>query len=150
MILTNLIAGWLADRLVKKSGDIFGIRVLFAAVGLFGASSVLLLNFTSAPALLLPILLLCSCSYGVYASNFWTIAQTASPVPMVGRTIGYLNTLSQTAGALAPLITGLTLGPTKDFRFAIWIAGLCPLVGGACILVAGKNIARLRENLESR
>jgi MFS family permease len=149
MIFTNLIAGWIADRFVKKTGDIFKVRVLFAVFGLLGASGVLLLNMTAAPALLLPILLLCSCSYGVYASNFWTIAQTASPVPMVGRAIGYLNTLSQTAGALAPLVTGLTLGPAKDFRFAIWIAGSSPLVACVCVWVAGKNIARLRKNLEA-
>jgi ACS family glucarate transporter-like MFS transporter len=147
---TNLIAGWLADRYVKKSGNLFGVRVRFAAAGLLGASSVLLLNITSNPALLLPILLLCSCSYGVYASNFWTIAQNASPVPMVGRAIGFLNTLSQIAGAMAPLITGWTLGPAKDFRFAIWIAGSCPLVACVCILAAGKNLAKLRDNLESR
>jgi MFS transporter, ACS family, D-galactonate transporter len=150
MAVTTLIAGWLADRLVKKTGNIFGIRVLFAAGGLLGASSILLLNITSRPSLLLPILLLCSCSYGVYASNFWTIAQNASPVPMVGRTIGFLNTLSQIAGAMAPLITGWTMGPAKDFRFGIWIAGSCPLVACVCILAAGKNLARLRDNLESK
>jgi ACS family D-galactonate transporter-like MFS transporter len=149
MGVTTLLAGWLADRLVKKTGNIFGIRILFAAGGLLGASSLLLLNISSNPNLLLPILLLCSCCYGTYASNFWTIAQNASPVPMVGRTIGYLNTLSQIAGALAPLVTGFLLGPAKDFRFAIWIAGSCPLVGCVCILAAGKNIARLRDSLES-
>jgi len=149
MALTNLLSGWLADRLVKKTGAIFWVRILFAAGGLLGAGGILLLNISSARPFLLPILVLCICSYGVFSSNFWAISQNASPVPMVGRTIGYLNTLSQIAGAIAPLVTGWSLGPAKDFRFAIWVAGLCPLAACVCLLAAGKNLSRLRDNLES-
>jgi MFS transporter, ACS family, D-galactonate transporter len=147
MAATNLVAGWLADRLVKKTGVIFWVRIAFAACGLFGAASILLLNASSRPAFLLPILVVSICSYGLFSSNFWAISQNASPVPLVGRTIGYLNTLSQIAGALAPLITGWSLGPAKDFRFAIWVAGLCPLAACICLLVAGKSLAALKANL---
>lgn len=151
MAVTNLVTGWLADRLVKKTGAIFWVRILFAATGLLGAGSILLLNTGSAHAFLVPILIVCICSYGVFSSNFWTLSQNASPVPMVGRTIGYLNTLSQIAGAIAPVVTGWSLGPAKDFRFAIWIAGLCPLAACGCLLAAGKNLSRLRDDLvESR
>jgi hypothetical protein len=56
---------------------------------------------------------------------------------MVGRTIGFLNTVSQIAGAAAPLLTGWILGPQKQFGLAIAIAGAAPLAASACLLAAG-------------
>ena len=56
---------------------------------------------------------------------------------MVGRTIGYLNTISQAAGAAAPLITGWILGPDKQFGLAVAIAGTAPLLASGCLIVAG-------------
>jgi hypothetical protein len=71
----------------------------------------------------------------------WTLAQTMVDAPVVGRFIGYLNTLSQIAGAAAPLITGWTLGAHNNFRLAIWMAGLAPLLAVTCLLsVRAKEI----------
>jgi hypothetical protein len=56
---------------------------------------------------------------------------------MVGRTIGYLNTVSVVAGAAAPLITGYILGPQRHFGPAILVAGVCPVLAAVCLLAAG-------------
>jgi len=58
---------------------------------------------------------------------------------MVGRTIGFLNTISQIAGAAAPLITGFILGPQKQFGVAMIVAGVCPIFASALLLFAGSN-----------
>jgi sugar phosphate permease len=62
--------------------------------------------------------------------------------------IGYLNTLSQLAGAVAPLVTGWSLGPQKNFHFAILVAGICPLIAAACLIVAGRGLPKLIASLE--
>lgn len=145
---TNLFAGWLADRFASRTGKPFWVRIGFAAVGLTGAASILLLNVTIGRAPVLPILVLSICSFGIASSNFWTISQSASPVAIVGRAIGYLNTLSQIAGVVAPIVTGWSLGPHNDFRFAILVAGICPLIAAACLIVAGRGLPKLIAALE--
>jgi hypothetical protein len=67
---------------------------------------------------------------------------------MVGRAIGFLNTISQAAGAAAPLITGWILGPEKQFGLALTIAGVSPLLAAACLLAAGPaGLERLKAKL---
>jgi hypothetical protein len=58
---------------------------------------------------------------------------------MAGRSVGYLNTLSQVAGAAAPVITGWILGPEKQFGPAIFVAGICPVLAAGCLLGAGSR-----------
>jgi MFS family permease len=148
MAVVNVLAGFLADRLVKKGGSVFGVRLSFAGLGLLGASSIVILNVTPGRTPVLPILVTSVCSFGLASSNFWAIAQYASPSAMVGRAIGFLNTLSQLGGVAAPLITGWSLGPHKDFTAAILIAGLCPIVSLVLLALAGsKKLGRLKSAL---
>ena len=74
--------------------------------------------------------------------------QQAAPANLVGRTIGYLNTISQLAGAAAPLITGWILGPEKQFGVALVIAGVAPMLAAVCLLIAGVGgLERMRTSL---
>ena len=93
----------------------------------------------SARAAVLPVLLVSICATGMGNSNYWSLAQHVPPAHMVGRTIGYLNTISQGAGAAAPLNTGWILGLQKQFGLAVAIAGVCPVLAAACLMVAGAN-----------
>jgi MFS family permease len=133
MTLTNLITGIAADRYVAKTGQRIKARILFACIGLTAATALLLLNLPRVP--ILPVLFVCICGFGVASASLWTLAQTMVAAPVVGRFIGYLNTLSQIAGAAAPLITGWTLGAHNNFQLAIWMAGLAPLIAIACLLL---------------
>ncbi len=148
MAIVNIAAGWLSDKLVAKTAAVFRIRVWFAVVGLAGAGSILLFNFWSGQRAVLPILFFSICSFGVANSNFWAISQHLPPVHLVGRAIGYLNTVSQIGGITAPLITGWSLGPEKNFRLAILLAGLSPLLSCILMSVAGASgLERLKASL---
>ncbi|MGI8991058.1 MAG: MFS transporter, partial [Bryobacteraceae bacterium] len=103
MAALNIFAGFYADRLVKRTGSVFRVRVFFAAAAYIGAGAVLLLLVLPGREAVLPILIVSVCSVGIGNSNYWAISQHAPPAGMVGRTIGYLNTVSQLAGAAAPL-----------------------------------------------
>ena len=139
MAVLNIIAGSIADRVVKRVGSVFRVRVLFAAAGYTVAAAVLLLLVFPGKEAVLPILIVSICSVGLGNSNYWAISQHAPPAGMVGRTIGYLNTVAQLAGATAPLITGWILGPQQQFGIALGIAGICPLLAAICLLVAGAD-----------
>jgi MFS transporter, ACS family, D-galactonate transporter len=150
MAAINLGAGWIADRLVARTGSVFRVRVWFVIVGLLGAASILLLEVVPGRAPVLPLLTVSICSFGIANSSYWAISQHTPPPGMVGRTIGYLNTVSQIGGILAPLITGWTLGPHKHFEVALLLAGCCPLLGSLLLWLASPNgLDKLKACLSS-
>lgn len=149
MAVVNIASGKIADRLTEKHG-IFKVRVTFAAIGYASASLVLLLLVYKANVTVLPLLIIAVTGVGIGNANYWSLAQHIPPANMVGRAIGFLNTLSQIAGILAPLITGWILGPEKNFTIGLAIAGICPILASACLLAAGpKGLAKLKNEMAS-
>jgi MFS family permease len=147
MAVVNVLGGVAVDRLAARIG-VFRARVCFGAAGWAGTSAILLLLVAPDRSWALPILLFSLCATGIGNSNFWAISQHVPPKNLVGRTIGYLNTLSVGAGALAPVITGFILGPQRRFGPAILVAGVCPALAAACLLAAGwKGLDRMKAHL---
>ena len=150
MAIVNVTAGWIVDKWAARIG-VFPARLRFAVVGYIGTGSVLLLLVARDRAWALPILTFAMCATGIGNSNFWTIAQHVPPKNMVGRTIGFLNTISVAAGAAAPIVTGLILGPQKHFGPAILVAGLSPVLAAACLLAAGsEGLQRMKTLLTGK
>ncbi len=138
MAVSNVITGYAADRLAARLG-VFRVRLLFAAAGYTGTALILLLLVVPDRAWVLPVFTLSMCATGTGNSSFWAIAQQVSPKHMAGRAMAYLNTVSQVAGAMAPVITGWILGPQRHFGPAILVAGVCPAVAAICLLAAGSD-----------
>jgi ACS family D-galactonate transporter-like MFS transporter len=147
MAASNVLTGYAADRLATRIG-VFRIRLMFAAAGYAGTAAILLLLAVQDRTWVLPVFMCSMCATGTGNSNFWAIAQQVSPRHMTGRTIGYLNTLSQVAGAAAPIVTGWIAGPQKHFGPAIVVAGTCPVVAAVCLIAMGsKGLERMRALL---
>jgi len=149
MAVLNIGAGFAADRLIRRVGSVFRVRLWFCAAGYLGSGSLLLLLVLPGKEVVLPILMVAVCSAGIGNSNYWAIAQHTPPMSLVGRTIGFLNTLSQIAGAAAPLVTGWILGPEKQFGPAVLIAGMSSICAAFCLLFVGASgMERIKTNLE--
>jgi MFS transporter, ACS family, D-galactonate transporter len=149
MAVVNVVAGFAVDRLAARIG-VFPARLWFGAVGYAGTAAILLLLVAADRSWALPILTFSMCATGIGNSNYWAISQFAPPKKMVGRTIGYLNTISVLAGAAAPVVTGWILGPQKRFGPAIFVAGICPLLAAVCLVVAGsKGLERTKALLDA-
>jgi ACS family D-galactonate transporter-like MFS transporter len=147
MAVVNILAGFAADRLAARRG-VFRVRLIFGAAGYAGTAAVLLLLVVPDRLWVLPILTFSMCATGIGNSNFWAISQHLPPKNLVGRSIGYLNTVSQVAGAAAPVITGWVLGPHKQFGPAILLAGSCPVLAAVCLIAAGhKGLERTKAML---
>jgi len=142
MAIVNILAGGVVDRLAAKMG-VFPARLLFAVAAYAGTASVLLLLLIPDRSWALPILTFSMCATGIGNSNYWAISQHVPPRSQVGKTIGFLNTISCVAGAAAPAITGGMLGPQKQFGPAILVAGICPALAALCLLATGPS--RLRR-----
>lgn len=148
MPIVNIFAGLAADRLVKRVKSEFKVRLWFCAGGYIASSSVLLLLVLPGQEAVLPILFVAVCASGMGNSNYWALSQHAAPPGLVGRAIGFLNTISQIAGAAAPWITGRILGPEKQFDVALAIAGVAPMLAAICLIIAGAaGLERMREVL---
>jgi len=147
MAVVNVTAGWVVDKWAARIG-VFPARLRFAVAGYLGTGAILLLLAARERFWALPILTLAMCATGIGNSNFWTISQHVPPKKLVARTIGFLNTISVAAGAAAPIVTGLILGPQKHFAPAILVAGLCPVLAAVCLLAAGsQGLERMRAHL---
>jgi len=147
MALVNVAMGGLADRLISRKASLFRVRCWFLAAGLLGSSSILILIVLPNTTTALPVLITSICSFGVASASLWTIAQQVAPAAAVGRTIGVLNTVAQVAGAAAPVITGWSLGPHKNFGFAILLAGVSPLLALPFLMVANpRALERLQRS----
>ncbi|HWE51837.1 MAG TPA: MFS transporter, partial [Bryobacteraceae bacterium] len=151
MAFVNIAAGFVADRAVVRAGhgeSALRVRVWFCAAGYAGSGAILLLLALHGREAVLPVLLFSVCATGIGNTNYWTISQQIAPADLVGRAIGYFNTISQIAGAAAPLITGWILGPEKEFSIALGIAGIAPVLAAGCLLYAGaKGLAGTRRSL---
>jgi MFS family permease len=147
MAIVNVLAGAAVDKFAARIG-VFRARLWYEVVGYVGTGAILLLLVTPDRSWALPILTFSMCATGIGNSNFWTISQHVPPKNLVGRTIGFLNTISVAAGALAPVVTGWILGPQKQFGPAILVAGVCPVLAAICLLAAGpKGLGRMKALL---
>ncbi len=148
MAIVCIAAGYGADRLARRMGSVFRVRILFASIAYITSAAILLLLVFPNKSAVFPILTLSMCATGIGNTNYWAMSQHAPPKYMVGRTIGFLNTISQMAGACAPLITGFILGPEKQFGVAMVVAGVCPVIAAALLLFAGpKGLDRMKTIL---
>ena len=147
MAIANVLGGAAADKLAARIG-VFRARLWFGVAGYAGTAAILLLLVAPDRSWALPILTFAMCATGIGNSNYWTISQHVPTKNMVGRTIGYLNTISVAAGAAAPVLTGYILGPQKHFGPAILVAGVCPALAAVCLLAAGpKGLERMKALL---
>ena len=104
------------------------VRKRFVCVGFLLASALMALAWVEKGGPVLPILLASLMGVGIGAGNYWALSQGAVDSELIGRALGFQNMIAQSAGAAAPLVTGLLLGPEQDFRTAILIAGSCPII----------------------
>jgi len=147
MAVVNIIAGKTVDKLAVRMG-VFRARLFFGVVGYLGTAAILLLLVIPGRAWVLPVFALSMCATGIGNTNYWAISQLVPPQTLVGRTIGFLNTIAVTAGAAAPIITGWILGPQKHFGRAVFLAGMCPVLAAVCLIAVGaQRLERMKALL---
>jgi ACS family D-galactonate transporter-like MFS transporter len=133
MAVMTTLGGRLADRWIALLQRPLAIRKAFVCTGcLLGSSVLLLLKVKSVPWVVATLVFSLT-GFGLASSNFWSLTQSISPEAVVGRIVGYLNTVGNLAGICAPLLTGILMGRSKNFQSSIFLAGLSLWIAVAAI-----------------
>jgi MFS transporter, ACS family, D-galactonate transporter len=146
MAIVSTIAGRVGDRLISKGRSALNVRRAFVVAGFAAGSSMLLLLVFHSVNTVFVILACALLGLGLASANYWALSQVISPRGVIGRVIGYQNTVSNLAGICAPIITGHLVGETKNFQLAIAFACTALLLACACfaLLVTPKGVAKFR------
>lgn len=135
MAVSCIAFGRLADRFARTHAPL-RVRRLFVTVGFFLASSIALIPIAQSSTEVLAILLFSFVAIGFAGANYWAITELVSPARRVGRFVGGQNAVAQLGGISAPIITGLLVGNSHDFRHSFFLAAIClPVSAGALLLV---------------
>lgn len=131
MAVSSLGGGILADRWIARGGSAVRVRRGFLVTGL-GLTALLL------PAVLIPGIewalgaLFLSCfTFGIYASNLFSLTQTLAGPEAAGRWTGVQNACGNLAGIVSPALTGWFLHVTGHFAVAFLAASVSCLLGAA-------------------
>ena len=131
MSVVGPTAGRFADRWIARTGRAVLVRKVFVISGYILGSTTIILNWVSAPGSAVAILVFGLAGIGLASANYWALTQAISPKRLIGRAVGYQNTISNLAGICAPIITGLLVEKSGNFSSAIvfaaaslWIAAI--------------------------
>ena len=150
MAVISPIGGRFADYLIIKLDRPVWVRKIFVCCGFLLGSSSLLLLVVDSSAAVLAILILSLMGLGIATANYWALTQTISPAALIGRAIGYQNTIGNLAGICAPIITGLLVGESQNFQSSIIFAVVSLWVAAAAyyFLVNERDVDLLQTNLK--
>jgi MFS family permease len=144
MAAVSIAGGRLSDRCTQRFGHPLLVRKAFVSGGMLLATSLLCLLVVKTTAAVLIALLVSFIGIGFAATNYWALTQLVTPARIIGRVVGYQNTIGNIAGICAPLLTGLLVGGSMNFQSAILLAGVSLLLGSLTYGLAIRE-ADLRE-----
>lgn len=149
MAIVSTISGRAADKIIAKGNSPLAIRRRFVVIGFLIGSSLLLLLAVKTVTAVFGVLVFSLLGLGVASANYWALTQTISPRGVIGRVIGYQNTVANLAGICAPVLTGHLVGEAKNFHMAILFAGSALLLAALsfAFLVNAQGAQDFRETV---
>jgi MFS transporter, ACS family, D-galactonate transporter len=134
MALVAILAGWAADRMIKKGGDPVKVRKRFAIAGLLVGSTQLIGAFAQSTNVAIFFAVLSISGLGLMTANYWALTQTLIPGGAVGRIVGVQNMAAQAPGIAAPILTGWLVQRTGSYEAPMVLIGVFLLMGIAAYL----------------
>lgn len=137
-----LIAGWVSDLLLKRTGSSNLARKLPIIFGLFGASTIILANYVTSNALAIAILSFAFFCQGMTGLG-WALISDIAPKDLMGLTGGIFNFAANLAGIITPLVIGAIIGATGSFFFALAYVGAAALLGALSYVFVLGDVKRI-------
>jgi MFS family permease len=125
--------GWFCDRHSARGGDqgqafrIFSI----AAIGLVGAA-ILGIALAQDPRVLIGFLILAGIGCGPCSVTLYAVGQIFAGARAAGTYVGVQNAAGNSAGIIAPIVTGLIIDGTGSYLNAFYVAAAVCGVGVLC------------------
>lgn len=137
-----LLGGAWSDWLLRRGTPLSAARKIPIVSGFLGASSIVLVNYTTDNAIALSILTFAFFAQGV-SSNSWSIIAEVAPRTMMGITGGIINFTGHIAGIVTPILIGYIIRETKSFELVLTYVSLAGLVGALSYTVIIGKIHRI-------
>jgi MFS family permease len=131
MVATTILGGWAADRLIRARHDTTRVRKLFAVGGLFSATVfVAAAAYAEGTVPAVTLLILSMGCLSLTTANVNAMPIDLAPRHIVSSLTSLQNFGGNVGGALGPVVTGILLGTTGDFRVPLLVTGAVALVFG--------------------
>jgi len=131
--LGSLLSGWTLTAITRRTGSTTKGRKLLAYLS-YGGAAALLFLFTgiSNPGIAIAVMSLSSFAAEFSGPGAWTTAMDIGG-PNVGAVSGFMNTLGQLGGSVAPAVTGFLLAASGNaWNLAFYCSALIYASGAVC------------------
>jgi MFS family permease len=122
----------IADRLIARGADANRVRKTFAILSGLVALACMLACATGSPRLAVAGLLGYSLANGLGTFSVFSIGQTLAGPRAAGKWMGLQNGVGGLAGVVSPIVTGISIDMTGDYRVAFLVAAVTPIVAMLC------------------
>lgn len=129
MATVAIIAGFVADSMVRKGGDAVKVRKGFTIAGFVIASTEIIGAFTPSNEVALAFAIISLSGLGLATANYWALTQTLMPGAAIGRIAGAQNFASNLSGIVAPILTGWLKQTTGSYNAPIYMVAGFLLLG---------------------
>jgi MFS family permease len=119
----------LADAWIVRGGDLSRVRKTFALASGAVGFVCMIACASGSPTLAVAGLLGFSLANGLGAFSIFAIGQTLAGPAAAGKWMGLQNGVGGLAGVISPLVTGLSIDLTGDYRVAFLVAAVTPVIG---------------------
>jgi MFS family permease len=128
----NLLGGPYVDRLIARGGDAPRLRKRVTVASSLIAVVCMLACSIGSPQFAIAGLLGYSISIGLGPIGTFTVGQTLAGPSGAGKWIGLQNGAGGVSGVVGPLLTGVLIDATGDYRTAFLFAAVVALAGALC------------------
>jgi MFS family permease len=132
--LVAIVAGAVADRMIRNGRDPVKVRRAFAVGGLVLGATELIGGLSDSPSVALFFAIFSLSGLGLTTANYWALTQTLIPGAAVGGLVGIQNCAANIPGIVAPLLTGWLKQATGSYRAPMAAVAVFLMLGIASYL----------------
>jgi ACS family glucarate transporter-like MFS transporter len=138
-MFAEMSAGLVADKLYARGWPITKVRKTILVIGEVMGVSIALAVFAHTIVWAIVLMTICKSGQTMANSQVWTLPGDVAPQNMTSQVASLQNTVSNLAGVVGPIVTGLILQFTRSFDYALFvIAGIAVLGALNFLFLLGK------------
>jgi MFS family permease len=133
-MFAEFFGGWVSDILYSRGWTLTVVRKTILIIGMLLASSIALVPLTPSLGWVILIMAISKSGGPIAASQVWSIPGDIAPKNMVSLMGALQNSISNMAGIVGPIATGIIIQVTGSFSRALMAVGLITMLGAANFL----------------
>lgn len=137
-----LVGGYWSDKMVKRGVAVGIARKTPIIIGLLGACSIVLANYTSSTSLVITIMSIAFFAQGMSAIT-WTLVSDIAPKELVGLAGGIFNFAGNLSAIVTPIVIGFIVSATNSFNGALVFVSVVAFIGALSYIFIVGEVKRI-------